>query len=128
MRSLLTGRWPRRPAASKTRTQPFAICCCTACMPADVTSARCVNAQSRPRVVSTTRPTTAADPIRLLAAAADLDSRALWMRPATGDALVGLGSAAVFHGLAERVAADWRRVLADSDIDALGIAGPRLLG
>jgi len=64
----------------------------------------------------------------LFATAADVDRRALWMRPATGEALVGLGTAAAFDGSAERVAADWRRLLADFDIDAVGPACPRLLG
>ncbi|HEY1296311.1 MAG TPA: isochorismate synthase [Chloroflexota bacterium] len=74
----------------------------------------------------------AIDAIGLFAAAADVETRALWMRPSTGEALVGLGSAAVLLGSPERVAAEWRALLtdtdADTDSDAAGLAGPRLLG
>jgi isochorismate synthase len=97
-------------------------------MRADPTPARREVARVRPRLVSATRPATVSDPIDLFASAEQLESRALWMRPATGEALVGLGSAAAFSGSAQQVAAEWRELLADGDVDAGGTGGPRLLG
>jgi isochorismate synthase len=97
-------------------------------MRADPTPARREVGRVRPRLVSATRLATVSDPIDLFTSAEQLDSRALWMRPATGEALVGLGSAATFSGSARQVALEWRELLADGDVDAGGAGGPRLLG
>jgi isochorismate synthase len=64
----------------------------------------------------------------MFAYAEDVDSRALWMRPATGEALVGLGNAVILRGSPARIAADWRALLSVADSDAVGPAGVRLLG
>jgi isochorismate synthase len=68
------------------------------------------------------------DPIHVFSTAEPVETRALWMRPATGEALVGLGTAAVFSGDVKSVAAEWRALLEDADVDATHAEGPRLLG
>jgi isochorismate synthase len=68
------------------------------------------------------------DPIQVFSSATRIDSRALWMRPATGEALVGLGTAAAFGGEVGRVAAEWRALLGDADVEPTNLPGPRLLG
>ena len=82
-------------------------------------------------LTSRTRPTALVDPIEVFAAAAHADHRSLWLRPASGEAVVGIGAADVLVGAGParfaQVASGWRAMLADADIDARGI-GPRLLG
>jgi isochorismate synthase len=97
-------------------------------MPADPTLLSMVHGVGQRRLRSTTHPTADIDPIAVFAAADDLDSRALWLRPASGEALVGLGSALALSGSPERVAAEWRALVAGADVDSESRPGPRLLG
>ncbi|MBV9597710.1 MAG: isochorismate synthase [Chloroflexi bacterium] len=97
-------------------------------MRAEPLAARRVSAPGRPRLVSTTRHVAAADPIEVFAAAWQTESRALWLRPASGEALVGIGSAAVFGGSPRQVAARWRDLAPDIDIDAGRVDGAAGLG
>ena len=64
------------------------------------------------RLISRTAPTHWRDPIAFFAEAAEVESRTLWLRPATGEALVGLGSAVTLVGYGadrfEQVMAEWR--------------------
>lgn len=98
-------------------------------MGADPVRLRPARQTPRRRLVSTTRPSALADPIQVFMSAAPAESRALWLQAGSGQALVGLGSAATFCGPPLRVAAEWREVLADADVDrTVPFAGPRLLG
>jgi menaquinone-specific isochorismate synthase len=92
-------------------------------------------ASSRPvSLSSVTRPTTWQDPIALFASAHGEADRALWLRPSTGEACVGLGSARSFgaHGSDRfsRVARDWRALVEGARVEdaSRGQSGPRLLG
>ncbi len=80
------------------------------------------------RLESTTRVSAAIDPIAVFCAADPSVSRALWMRPAAGEAQVGLGSAATFHGPPARVADAWRALVARAHVESIADVGPRLLG
>ena len=98
-------------------------------MRVDPASARDAAGGARPRLVSSTHPTPAFDPIEVFAAAEHVESRSLWLRPATGEALVGVGSAAVLSGEPAAVAAQWRALTANAQMDGSAAAGgPRLLG
>src|SRR5215470_5831011 len=81
------------------------------------------------RLLSTTRPCSTSDALAFFAQAAPDADRALWLRPETSEAIVGLGAALVLEndhadpfGSIDR---QWRELLADSVIDG---PGPRLLG
>jgi isochorismate synthase len=80
-----------------------------------------------PRLASTTRAIPLVDPIDAFAAAGDA-SRALWLRPATNEALVGLGCAFSFSGGFDAISAGWQELLSDAAIDQDGPAGPLLMG
>jgi isochorismate synthase len=80
------------------------------------------------RLTSVTRPTAAIDPIEVFCAADAAEPRALWLRPAPGEAQVGLGSAATLEGTPDQVAADWRALVADAHVESVSNVGPRLLG
>jgi isochorismate synthase len=97
-------------------------------MPADPILLAGVRGVGQRRLISATHPTANVDPIAVFAAADDLESRALWLRPASGEALVGLGSALTLSGAPERIAAEWRALVADADVDSEAEPGPRLLG
>jgi isochorismate synthase len=77
-------------------------------------------------LISSTRPTALVDPIDIFAAAAHVPHRALWLRPSSGEALVGIGSARTFGGNAP--AAAWRELLAAAEIEAPPGGGPMLMG
>jgi isochorismate synthase len=84
-------------------------------------------------LVAATLTIPAIGPIDLFAAARALDlEAALWLQPAAGRSIVGVGRAwAVEPGGVDRfaIAADaWRAVLADSVLSGAGEAGPTLLG
>jgi isochorismate synthase len=87
--------------------------------------------RGRPVLASVTRPTNPRDPIAFFTRAADVGTRALWLRPATGEALVGLGSAHSLLGVGQerfgQVAAAWGELVADALIDGSSV-GPLLLG
>jgi isochorismate synthase len=80
---------------------------------------------------STTRPTPQFDPITLFAAESAFH-RALWVRPAAREALVGLGSALALTGTGpdrfEQVGAAWRAILAEAIVEGAPGTGPRLIG
>lgn len=69
--------------------------------------------------------------ISFFARAAGAPDRALWLRPRSGEALVGVGAARVLTGRGEgrfrQVAAAWRDLVADAVVDGAG-SGPLLLG
>ena len=79
-----------------------------------------------PRLISSTRPTTLVDPIDVFAAASPVPHRALWLRPSSGEALVGIGSARTFGG--GSIGAAWRELVAAAEIDAPPDGGPVLMG
>jgi isochorismate synthase len=83
---------------------------------------------SAARLTSVTRSSAAIDPIEVFCAASTPAARSLWLRPASGEALVGLGSAATFQGTPEQVAADWRALMAHAHVESISDVGPRLLG
>ncbi|MCA1644035.1 MAG: isochorismate synthase [Chloroflexi bacterium] len=89
----------------------------------------------QPVLASWTRPTTTRDPIGFFAQAAHRVDRALWLRPETGEALVGVGAARVLTGRGRarfaQVSAAWRDLLADAvvgDDAASPQGGPVLVG
>ena len=82
-----------------------------------------------PRLLSTTRACSTRDALAFFAQAAPDADRALWLRPETSEAIVGVGAALVLEsdqadpfGSIDR---QWRELLAEADIDG---PGPRLLG
>lgn len=84
-------------------------------------------------LVAVTLPIAAVDPIELFSAARALDfEAALWLQPAVGRSIVGVGRAwAIEPGGVDRfeVAADaWRAVLINAVLSGAGEAGPTLLG
>ena len=86
----------------------------------------------RPTLTSRTRPTPLIDPIEAFAQASDVDQRSLWLRPSSGDALVGIGAAQTLTGSGaarfDMVSSQWRALLAEADIDPRDGVGPRLFG
>jgi isochorismate synthase len=63
-----------------------------------------------PRLNSVTRPTPMFDPIAAFMAATGEPVRTMWLRPATGEALVGIGAATTLCGDISRA---WRELTAD---------------
>jgi isochorismate synthase len=82
--------------------------------------------ETLPRLISSTRPTTLVDPIDVFSAAAHVPHRALWLRPSSGEALVGVGSARTFGG--DSIGTAWRELVAAADIEAPPDGGPVLIG
>lgn len=87
----------------------------------------------RPVLASWTRPSLPLDAIGFFGEADRSEPRALWLRPGSGEALVGIGSARTLdgHGPARfaEIGAAWRGLLADAVVDDGGSGlGPRLLG
>jgi menaquinone-specific isochorismate synthase len=74
----------------------------------------------QPRLTSTTRQVAAADPIEAFAAARHAETRALWLRPATGEAFVAVGSACT---LTRDAAAVWRQLAAEAESRAPMLVG-----
>ena len=93
-------------------------------------------ADRTPTLSATTVPVSAVDPISLFAAAVEADlEAALWLRPAQGTALVGVGRAwaveAEGAGRFVEAEAAWRALVAGARIEGGGDApagGPMLLG
>jgi menaquinone-specific isochorismate synthase len=90
----------------------------------------CAAALKQPayRLVSSTRKAQMVDPIDVFAEASHFQTRSLWLQPATGDAMVGIGSAAELRGDFQRVAATWRDLVANARVETAEGLGPRLLG
>jgi isochorismate synthase len=87
--------------------------------------------RSAQRLTSLTRPTPLRDPIEFFASTgASTTTRALWLRPRTGEALVSVGSACTLVGVGEQrfrqIADAWRNLLSHASIEGGG--GPVLLG
>ncbi len=84
---------------------------------------------TQPSLLSTTRGATVVDPLGLFAEAhAQQQDRALWLRPSSGEAFVGIGAA---HELAAGASEEWSMLLDDASIDdpaGLLWTGPLLLG
>ena len=82
----------------------------------------------RPVLASWTEPSSL-EAISFFARAARTADRALWLRPASGEALAGIGAARTLTGSGEgrfrQVAAAWRDLVADAIVDG---DGPLLLG
>ena len=89
----------------------------------------------RPVLASWTEPASL-EAISFFARASTTTDRALWLRPASGEALVGIGAAHTLTGTGEdrfrQVGDAWRDLLADAvfDDDVVGqpCGGPLLLG
>jgi isochorismate synthase len=89
----------------------------------------------RPVLASWTRPCAAHDPISFYARANYADERLLWLRPASGEALVGSGAARTLIGSGtdrfQQVTTAWRELSADALVDDSSgswFGGPLLLG
>jgi isochorismate synthase len=89
----------------------------------------------RPVLASWTEPASLTDPLSFFGQAEPGADRTLWLRPATGEASAGIGTAHVIsgHGVQrfDQVAAGWRELLTAAVLDsAVGAppGGPRLLG
>jgi isochorismate synthase len=89
----------------------------------------------RPVLASWTRPCLAHDPISFYAQASRADERVLWLRPASGEALVGSGAARTLIGTGadrfQQVDAAWRELSAEALVDdpsGSSLGGPLLLG
>jgi menaquinone-specific isochorismate synthase len=87
----------------------------------------------RPILASTTLPSPWRDPIAFFTCASNSRDRALWLRPESGEALVGIGSAQrlTAHGTGrfQTVASAWRDLIADALLEnPVDQAGPLLLG
>jgi isochorismate synthase len=80
---------------------------------------------SVPRLISRTLPTAMVDPIEMFASASHTWYRALWLRPSTREALVGIGSARIF---ADEIGSAWRDLVSAADIEAPPGCGPALIG
>ena len=86
-------------------------------------------------LASWTRPAPMQDGLSFFAQADTTADRALWLRPATGEALVGVGAAHVLTATGvnrfQNVSAAWQELIADAVIDdSSGVAqgGPVLIG
>jgi isochorismate synthase len=108
----------------------------TSCSPLYQAAANRAAQLGRPVLASTTQPTHARDPIALFSQASGTPSRALWLRPDSGEALVGIGAARTLsvHG-ADRfqaIARAWSDLLAEASVDTSAeqtdLRGPLLLG
>ena len=84
----------------------------------------------RPVLASTSRPVGPTDVLAVYAAAAGRTERAVWLRPDSGEALLGVGAAAVIADLSiDATARAWRDLLVEAVIDAPSAAGgPLLIG
>jgi isochorismate synthase len=89
----------------------------------------------RPVLASWTRPTRLADAVGFFAQPGLQNDRMLWLQPARGEALVGLGVAHVITGTGanrfKHVASAWRELVADAVVDnpsGFTRGGPVLLG
>ncbi|MDQ6672885.1 MAG: isochorismate synthase [Chloroflexota bacterium] len=88
----------------------------------------------RPVLASWTAPSSL-EPISFFARAANAADRALWMRPTSGDALVGIGAASTLTGHGanrfRHIREQWRELLAEAvsdDPPEQAFGGPLLLG
>jgi len=85
----------------------------------------------RPVLASWTTPASR-EAIGFFASAAGVQDRALWLRPASGDALAGVGAARTIVGTGagrlRQIAATWRDLLRDAVLDGAPGSGPLLLG
>ncbi len=85
----------------------------------------------RPVLASWTQPWSAQDAIGFFGHA-NAGDRTLWLRPASGEALVGTGAARVLTANGpdrfQRLAAAWRSLLADAVVDDTDGTGPLLMG
>ncbi len=95
----------------------------------------CAERLGRPVLMSRTRSSSTRDAIAFFAQAAGATDRVLWLRPATGEALVGVGAARVLTGSGvdrfQQVAAAWRDLLHDAVVDNADGSphgGPLLVG
>jgi len=84
--------------------------------------------QRSQRLVSSPHAVPLADPIETFAAAAHAHTRTLWLQPATGEAMVGIGAAAELSGYLQHVASAWRQLIGEARVDSADGIGPRLLG
>jgi isochorismate synthase len=89
----------------------------------------------KPVLASWTRPSAVHDALGFFAQADQTADRALWLRPSTGEALVGVGAAHVLTGRGvarfAQVSAAWHELLADAVIDdpsGAAEGGPLLIG
>jgi isochorismate synthase len=103
--------------------------------PAVVEALRRARHLGRPVLASWTRPASASDAIEFFAQAAGVEDRLLWLRPSSGEALVGIGSARALtgHGIDrfKQVSHAWQKLLGDAvseDGFAQAGGGPLLLG
>jgi menaquinone-specific isochorismate synthase len=90
---------------------------------------------ARPVLASWTRQSSIHDAIGFFAQAEKTADRVLWLRPSSGDALVGVGAAQVLTGRGterfKQVSAAWRDLLSDAVVDDASEApdgGPLLIG
>jgi isochorismate synthase len=85
----------------------------------------------RPVLASWTVPA-AFDAISFFAQASNTAHRALWLRPASGEALVGVGAAHTLTGVGmdrfRQVGEAWRALMADAVVDDQPFGGPLLIG
>jgi isochorismate synthase len=82
--------------------------------------------QTVPRLITRTRPTALVDPIEVFSSAAHVAHRALWLRPSSGEALVGIGSARTFAG--DFIGNAWRKLVQAAEIETPPGLGPVLMG
>jgi isochorismate synthase len=86
----------------------------------------------RPVLASATVPSNPFDPISVFTDAVNIESRALWLRPATGEAVVAIGAAHSLTGFGNQrfrqLSAAWRELVDDALIDTDAPVGPLLVG
>src|SRR5438477_1645031 len=155
MRWSSTGRWPSNLVVWRSATRPSAPCCCGVSRPIGMRStgkrrvladqqlaeplvrdaAQRAEYLGRPVVASWTRPSSMHDALAFFAQTDPAVDRVLWLRPSSGEALVGIGAAHVLtgHGIGRfrQVSAAWRALLADAVVDdasATPDGGPLLVG
>jgi isochorismate synthase len=94
-------------------------------------AARRARSLGRPVLASWTQPWSAQDAVGFFGHA-NAEDRTLWLRPASGEALVGIGAAHVLTANGtdrfQRIAAAWRCLLADAVVDDTDGTGPLLMG